>query len=93
MNGAPCCSDPCPPQTGLCSLQSAEQRILKITASEGSAVVIGQQGPISVHSWGACSPKEGGAGLGVFKLNSAANRLRIGAWFRVQLVEPAGLTS
>ena len=36
---------------------------------------------------GRVLPQPGEAGLGIFKLNSAANRLPIGAWFQIQLVE------
>ena len=50
------------------------------------AVVIGQQGPISVPLSRASLAKRGG--LDIFKANSEANRLPNGAWFRVPLVRP-----
>lgn len=61
MSGVLYCSDPCP-QPGLRPFQAAQERILKITATGESAVVIGQQEPISAHSCDVCSPSKEGRG-------------------------------
>lgn len=55
-------------------------------------MVIGQQGPINVQLRLALA-QQGGAGLGIFKLNSGLIDFTTGCGFEYYWLDPAGLTS